>query len=177
MTCMRLERNRKCEQQRRPNGTAEEKPDKRGDRGRSRTMGPIKRGGGDGGEPVSEPTRPAIISRPTALPICGGVDGGGRVGKSDEKCVVYARHAQTRARYQAPRDGRKIARPACVITSLTRTSWWAALRVAFAGPRAVGATPSRAAALHRPRTITDQRISSSSGFICFSQSAPCLTIS
>ena len=30
-------------------------PDKRGDRGRSRTVGRIKRGGGDGGEPVRSP--------------------------------------------------------------------------------------------------------------------------
>ena len=35
-------------------------PDKRGDRGRSRTVGRIERGGGDGGEPVrSAPGRPA----------------------------------------------------------------------------------------------------------------------
>lgn len=43
---------------------------KRGDRGRRRTVGRIKRGGGDGGEPVRSPPRSADISPTTQVFFC-----------------------------------------------------------------------------------------------------------
>ena len=54
-------------------------PDKRGDRGRRRTVGQIERGGGDGGEPVRGPPGRPSKSRSRGRPMGGRSRRGGGV--------------------------------------------------------------------------------------------------